>query len=40
MLEFLLGLLIGIYLGQTYNVPNLQHMCFSLLQSLDKYKKS
>lgn len=35
MLEFLVGLLLGVYIGQTYAVPNIE----SMFESLQKYRK-
>ena len=40
MLQFIVGMVVGVYVVQTYSgVPNLQNMCSQAVQQLDKFKK-
>lgn len=40
MLEFLIGTVFGIFIGQTYKAfPNIQTYILHIIKELDKYKK-
>lgn len=40
MLELLVGIIIGVYIGQTFNVPNVQALILYMIKQLEQYKKS
>jgi len=40
MFEFCVGTLLGIFIGQTFMVPNIQNCIYTILQNLNKYKKN
>lgn len=39
MFEFICGIFIGIFIGQTFNVPNIQNCIVKIIENLDHYKK-
>ena len=40
MFEFVTGLFIGIFIGQTFIVPNIQNCVIQTMKKLEHYKKS
>ena len=39
MLKFLIGVILGIYIEQTYSVPNVKNFLSFSFKELDKYRK-